>query len=89
MKKGPRDWTNLSDEACETFPDGLVCKTHNQSIMTCANQRLTQIKEAREMAERRLRWAHVWKEWANRTRREIHAIRRRETAVQDPARGEA
>jgi hypothetical protein len=66
----------LNDQECRAktgFND--LCEVHRQSVFSCANDRLRQIKQAREMADRRTRWATVWKESACNTRKEINALK--------------
>lgn len=69
-------------EICFTYTPGdgtvrdasAVCKTHGQPLVDCANGRMKQVKQAREMAERRLSWALAWKATACKTREEINKL---------------
>lgn len=68
----------LSDADCVQVPMlayNAQCQTHGQPLSECANGRMKQVKSAREMADRRTRWAHVWKESACANRIEINKIK--------------
>ncbi len=71
-----KEKNGISDEECARKSEPLeICCVHRQPLMDCANDRLRQVKQAREMAERRTRWALAWREFACNTRKEINALK--------------
>jgi hypothetical protein len=61
-----REKDKLSDEPCRTdqgAPDR--CQAHGQPLLDCANGRLRQVKQAREMDERSMASARAWQKEAN------------------------
>lgn len=60
------DWRAMSDAECVQWDVAdAMCKTHHQALVSCANGRMAQVKEARAMAETRGTWARVWQKIAN------------------------
>lgn len=72
-----KTFEKMSDAECRLYMAGPhhMCEVHGQFVIECANQRLAQVKAAREMADRRTRWAKAWKDSACRNRVEINQLR--------------
>lgn len=67
----------LSDAECQQAPilsDPAQCQVHSQSLVQCANGRLRQVKQAREMDERSMAGARAWQEQANAARAELNKL---------------
>ena len=77
--KPAKEKNGISDEECRPAADQpALCAAHGQPTISCANDRMKQVKEARVMADRRTRWAIVWKEVACATRKEINKLKEAE-----------
>lgn len=69
-----KTFERLSDAEChqvEVLAYNAQCATHGQPLADCANQRLAQVKAAREMEERTMKSARAWETQANATRLEL------------------
>jgi len=74
-----KEQDKLTDEACREAPaaEGGVglCAAHARPLVQCANDRLKQVKQAREMEARTMASARAWQKEANDARARQEAKR--------------
>jgi hypothetical protein len=69
-----KEQDKLSDQPCVIGDSlGQRCAIHGQSLADCANGRLKQVKQAREMDERSMASARAWQKKANQVLRGAEA----------------
>lgn len=74
MSKPPKEKNGIADVECQQLPMlayNAQCATHGQPLTVCANDRLRQVKQAREMEERTMKSARAWEAQANESRVEL------------------
>jgi len=69
-----KTFEKMSDAECrqlEMLAYNAQCAVHGQPLADCANQRLSQVKAARQMDERSMASARAWEKQANESRLEL------------------